>query len=95
MMKKIFGKKMSRDVTFQGQCQVISSSLLLILVAYVRMHHCSKFDANRTIRLRVIQMAPECDGQSNRQSNRVTDRVTATLRSSQYRQNVFFKDVLR
>ena len=33
-----------------------------------------QIDANRTIRLRVIQMAPERDGQSNRQSNRQTDR---------------------
>ena len=74
-------------VTFQGQGHMMSRSLILILVAYVRMHLSAKFDANRTIRLRVIQMAPERDGQ--------TDRVTATLMSSQYRQNVFFKDVLR
>ena len=48
-------------MTFQGQGHVISRSLLLILVAVadVRMHHCAKFDANRTIRLRVIQMAPD------------------------------------
>jgi len=45
------GTKRSRDVTFQGQGHVISRSLLLILVAYVRMHLCAKFDANRTIRL--------------------------------------------
>ena len=69
-------------MTFQGQGHVISRSLLLILVAYVRMHHCAKFDANRTTRLRVIQMAPDV---TVRQSNRQTDRQTATLRSSQYR----------
>ena len=60
-------------MTFQGQGHVISRLLLLILVAYVRMHLCSKFDANRTIRLRVIQMAPDV---TDRQNNRVTDRVT-------------------
>jgi len=58
-MNKSFGTKKSRDITFQGQCHVISRSLLLIHVAYVRMHLCAKFDANRTIRLRVIQMAPD------------------------------------
>ena len=46
-------------MTFQGQGHVISRSLLLIVVAYIRMHLCAKFDANRTIRLRVIQMAPD------------------------------------
>jgi hypothetical protein len=61
-MKKMLAQK--GHVTFQGQGHVISRSLLLILVAYVRMHLCSKFDANRTIRLRVIQMAPGCDGQT-------------------------------
>ena len=63
-------------MTFQGQGHVTSRSLLLILVAYVRMHHCAKFDANQTIRLRVIQMAPERDGQSNRQSNSYTQVIT-------------------
>ena len=46
-------------MTFQGQGHVISRSLLLNPLAYVRMHLCAKFDANRTIRLRVIQMAPD------------------------------------
>ena len=69
MLKKIFCTKKSRDVTFQGQGHVISRSLLLILVAYVRMHLCAKFDANRTIRLRVIQMAPDVtDRQTDRQT---------------------------
>ena len=77
-MKQIWLQK--GHVTFQGQGHVISRTLLLILVAYVRMHLCVKFDANRTIRLRVIQMVPQ------------RDRVTATLRSLQYRQNDFFKD---
>ena len=66
--------KRSRDVTFEDQGHVISRSLLLILVAYVRLHLCAKFDANRTARLRVIQMAHKRDRQSNRvtesQSNR-------------------------
>ena len=79
MMKKNFGTKKSRDVTFQGQGHVTSRSLLLILVAYVRMHHCAKFDANRTIHLRVIQMAPERDGQSNRQSNRQSNSYTQVI----------------
>ena len=35
------------------------------------MHLWSKFDANRTIRLRVIQMAPERDGQTDRQTDRL------------------------
>ena len=64
----MFGTKKSRDVTFQAEGHVTSRSLLLIFVAYVRMHLRAKFDANRTTRLRVIQMAPERDGQ--------TDRVT-------------------
>ena len=53
-------------MTFKGQGHVISRSLLLILVASVRIHLCAKFDANRTVRLRVIHMVPERDGQSNR-----------------------------
>jgi hypothetical protein len=61
----MFCTKRSRDMTFQGQGHVISRSLLLILAVYVRMHLCAKFDANRTIRLKVIQMAPD-----------VTDRQT-------------------
>ena len=64
MMETFFGTKRSRDATFQGQGHVISRLLLLILVAYIRMHRCAKFDANRTIHLRVIQMAPERDGQT-------------------------------
>jgi len=55
------------------------------------MHLCAKFDANRTIRLRVIQMAPNV---TDRQTDRQSNIQTATLRSSQYRQNVFFKDVV-
>ena len=46
-MKKIWAQK--GHVTFQGQGHVISRSLILILVAYVRMHLCAKFDANRTV----------------------------------------------
>ena len=61
-------------VTFQGKGYVMSRSLILILVADIRMHLCAKFAAIRTIRLRVIQMAPERDGQSNRQTDRQTDR---------------------
>ena len=76
MLKKHFGTKRSRDVTFQGQGHVISMSLLLILVAYVRMHLCAKFEANRTIRLRVIQIAPECDGQTDRQTDKQSNRQT-------------------
>jgi hypothetical protein len=73
-------------VTFQGQGHVISRSLLFTLVAYIRMHLCAKFDAKRTISLRFIQMAPKRDRQIDSQSNSY---------SSQYRQNVIFKDVLR
>jgi hypothetical protein len=56
-------------VTFQGQGHAISRSLLLVLVAYARMHLCAKFDVNLTIRLRVIQMASDV-------TDRVADRVT-------------------
>ena len=77
IMKKHFGLKMSRDVTFQGQDHEISSSLLLILVAYVRMHLCAKFDANRIIHLRVIQMALRVtDRQTESQSNSYTQVIT-------------------
>ena len=65
----MFCTKRSRDMTFQDQGHVISRSLILILVAYARMHLCAKFHANRTIRLRVIQMAPNV---TDRQSNRRT-----------------------
>ena len=65
-----------RDVTFQGQGHVISRSLLLIFVAYVRMHLCAKFDANRTIRLRVIQMTPNV---TDRQTDKVTDSHTQVI----------------
>ena len=54
-------------MTFQGQGHVISRSMLLILVTYVRMHLFAKFYANRTIRLPVIQMAPNVTYKSNRQ----------------------------
>ena len=60
-------------MTFQGQGHMISRSLLLNPVAYVRMHLCAKFNANRTIRLRVIQMAPDV---TDRQSNRYTQVIT-------------------
>ena len=66
-------------VTFQGQGHVISRPFIFILVAYDRMHLCSKFDANRTIRLRVIQMAPERDGQTDRQSNRQSNSYTQVI----------------
>ena len=75
-------------MTFQGQGHVISRSLLLILVAYVRMHLCAKF-ANRTIRLRVIQMAPDV---TDRQTNRVTDSYIQVITIPQ---NFFLKEVLR
>ena len=56
-------------MTFQGQGHVISRLLLLILVAYVRMHLFAKFD--------VIQMTPNVtDRQSNIQTNRYTPVIT-------------------
>ena len=76
-------------MTFQGQGDVILRSLLLILVAYVRMHHCAKFDANRTIRLRVIPMAPKV---TDRVTDRVTDSYTQVITIPE---NFFFKEVLR
>ena len=95
VISKIFFTKNSRDVTFEGQGHMISRSLLLILlllllliVAYVRMHLCAKFDANRTIRLRVIQMAP------NVTADRVTDCYThqvITIPST----TLIFIDILR
>ena len=88
-MKKFFCTKRSRDETFQGQGHVISRSLLLILLANVRMHLCAKFDANRTIRLRVIQMAPDV---TERQTDRVTDSYSQVITIPQ---KFFFKEVLR
>jgi len=48
----------------------------------VKMHLCAKFDANRTIRLRVIQMAPERDRQTDRQlhsDHHNTDKTSLSM----------------
>ena len=68
MRENIFGHKRSRDLP-RSRSRDLKVIEILILVAYVRMHLCAKFDANQTIRLRVIQMAPNVtDRLSNRQT---------------------------